>query len=144
MVWEHWKTTQEQPHHVRIPYILRNFSNFRFKVIWSFLKFRRNFARTKTRKSSKFVCITFAEYYILYRWGYSHIITVFVLLPLTEIPLPMIKFVWRLLCRIVADLRLGVYYQKCYDPDCKSIDYRSPGMCQQWSNRQIPLDSKSK
>lgn len=27
---------------------------------------------------------------------------------------------------IVVDLRLGVYYQKCHDPDCKSIDYRSP------------------
>ncbi|KAL9982229.1 hypothetical protein ACROYT_G004254 [Oculina patagonica] len=27
---------------------------------------------------------------------------------------------------IVADLRLGVYYQKCHDPDCKNIDYRSP------------------
>ncbi|XP_048585081.1 DNA-directed primase/polymerase protein isoform X2 [Nematostella vectensis] len=26
---------------------------------------------------------------------------------------------------IVADLRHGVYYQKCYDPDCKRIDYRS-------------------
>ena len=30
--------------------------------------------------------------------------------------------------RIVADLRLGVYYQKCHDPDCRRIDYRSPGM----------------
>ena len=29
------------------------------------------------------------------------------------------------------DLRLGVYYQKCHDPDCKSIDYRSPGMYQE-------------
>ena len=27
--------------------------------------------------------------------------------------------------RIVADLPAGVYYQKCYDPDCRRIDYRS-------------------
>lgn len=27
---------------------------------------------------------------------------------------------------IVADLRLGVYYQKCHDPVCRGIDYRSP------------------
>ena len=33
--------------------------------------------------------------------------------------------------RIVVDLKRGVYYQKCHDPDCKSIDYRSPGMYQQ-------------
>lgn len=32
-----------------------------------------------------------------------------------------------LLFRIVVDLRHGVYYQKCHDPDCKRIDYRSPG-----------------
>jgi len=28
---------------------------------------------------------------------------------------------------MVADLRLGVYYQKCHDPDCQNIGYRSPG-----------------
>ncbi|XP_068746764.1 DNA-directed primase/polymerase protein-like isoform X3 [Montipora capricornis] len=34
---------------------------------------------------------------------------------------------------IVVDLKRGVYYQKCHDPDCKSIDYRSP-------ERPIPED----
>ncbi len=27
---------------------------------------------------------------------------------------------------IVVDLRSGSFYQKCYDPDCQAIDYRSP------------------
>jgi hypothetical protein len=27
---------------------------------------------------------------------------------------------------IVVDLRSGTFYQKCYDPDCQAIDYRSP------------------
>lgn len=27
---------------------------------------------------------------------------------------------------IVVDLRSGTYYQKCYDPDCQALDYRSP------------------
>ena len=30
-------------------------------------------------------------------------------------------------CRIIADLRRGVYYQKCYDPECRRIDFRSSG-----------------
>ena len=30
--------------------------------------------------------------------------------------------------RIVADLRLGVYYQKCYHPDFRRVGYRSPGI----------------
>ncbi|XP_044170934.1 DNA-directed primase/polymerase protein-like [Acropora millepora] len=34
---------------------------------------------------------------------------------------------------IVVDIRRGVYYQKCHDPDCKRIDYRSP-------ERPIPDD----
>jgi len=34
---------------------------------------------------------------------------------------------------MVADLRLGVYYQKCHDPDCQNIGYRSP-------DRPIPED----
>ena len=29
------------------------------------------------------------------------------------------------LCRMVADLLAGVYYQKCYDPECRRINYRS-------------------
>ena len=29
--------------------------------------------------------------------------------------------------RIIADLRKGVYYQKCYDPKCRRIDFRSSG-----------------
>lgn len=27
---------------------------------------------------------------------------------------------------IVVDLRSATFYQKCYDPDCQAIDYRSP------------------
>jgi len=27
---------------------------------------------------------------------------------------------------IVVDLRSGTFYQKCYDPECQAIDYRSP------------------
>jgi hypothetical protein len=27
---------------------------------------------------------------------------------------------------IVVDLRSGTFYQKCYDPDCQAVDYRSP------------------
>lgn len=29
--------------------------------------------------------------------------------------------------RIIADLKKGVYYQKCYDPECRRIDFRSAG-----------------
>ena len=29
--------------------------------------------------------------------------------------------------RLLADIRRGVYYQKCHDPDCKAIDYKSEG-----------------
>lgn len=34
---------------------------------------------------------------------------------------------------IVVDLRKGVYYQKCHDPDCKAINFRSP-------ERSLPQD----
>ncbi|XP_015750339.1 PREDICTED: DNA-directed primase/polymerase protein-like [Acropora digitifera] len=34
---------------------------------------------------------------------------------------------------IVVDIKHGVYYQKCHDPDCRRIDYRSP-------ERPIPED----
>ena len=29
--------------------------------------------------------------------------------------------------RIIADLRSGTYYQKCHDPDCRRINFRSNG-----------------
>ena len=29
--------------------------------------------------------------------------------------------------RIVADLSKGIYYQKCHDPDCKRVNFRSQG-----------------
>ena len=25
------------------------------------------------------------------------------------------------------DIRRGVYYQKCHDPDCKAVDFKSEG-----------------
>ena len=28
-------------------------------------------------------------------------------------------------CRIIVDLKLGVYYQKCHDPDCRAQNYKS-------------------
>ena len=31
-------------------------------------------------------------------------------------------------CRIIADLQRGVYYQKCHDPVCKSVNYKSQGI----------------
>ena len=29
-------------------------------------------------------------------------------------------------CRMVADLVAGIYYQKCHDPECRRVGYRSP------------------
>ena len=34
---------------------------------------------------------------------------------------------------LVVNLQLGVWYQKCYDPECRAVDYKSP-------NRDIPLE----
>jgi hypothetical protein len=30
-------------------------------------------------------------------------------------------------CRLIADLKRRVFYQKCHDPDCKVLNYKSPG-----------------
>lgn len=30
--------------------------------------------------------------------------------------------------RLMADLKRGVYYQKCHDPECKLINFKSSGM----------------
>ena len=30
-------------------------------------------------------------------------------------------------CRLVVNVRSGVYYQKCYDPHCRILNYKSPG-----------------
>ena len=33
------------------------------------------------------------------------------------------------ICRYLVDLREGVYYQKCHDPECKATNYKSQSMC---------------
>ena len=36
-----------------------------------------------------------------------------------------------LVCRVIADLMRGVFYQKCHDPECRRANFRSIGksMC---------------
>ena len=29
--------------------------------------------------------------------------------------------------RLLVDIQRGVYYQKCHDPDCKAVDFKSEG-----------------
>ena len=36
---------------------------------------------------------------------------------------------WHLLCRIVVDLANSVFYQKCHDPECRRVDFKSRGWC---------------
>ena len=35
------------------------------------------------------------------------------------------------------DIRKGIYYQKCHDPDCKAVDFKSEGNYSLWCMHTI-------
>lgn len=47
----------------------------------------------------------------------------------TCFPFPLLTlYSFAFLFRLVVDLKRGVWYQKCYDPDCQAVNFKSNGI----------------